>query len=53
MFCLLNFISGRQDVVEMALPACRILSLAVSAYFGPVENGLDAATQAAGGLGLG
>lgn len=39
-------------MVQVALPARRVLSAAVTANRGPVQYGLDAATHAGCGLGL-
>ena len=50
---LLHFGALRQELVEMTAPARRIVALSKIANRCPVENGLDPATKARGGFGLG
>jgi hypothetical protein len=44
---LAHLATRRQQLVEMAAPARRVLSSAIAAHFCPVEHGLDAPAQAA------
>ena len=46
-----NVSSGRQQLVEMATPACRILPVSVAADLGPVQNLLDPAAHEDDGVG--
>ena len=53
MFDPLDFGAGRQELVEMATPAGRVVAVPEAANRRPIENGFNAAAEAGGGFGLG
>ena len=52
MLRLAHLRTRRQQLVEMAAPACRIFAMAIAAHGGPIEHGFDAAAQPVCGLRL-